>query len=146
MSEAPTTHPVTPGVCCCIWDFTADPAVRSFTDRTCSVHGLQRWSGEPLIGDGIGFRRNDQGEWVRYEDFAAAIEGGREFREWIEEWAKAYPLDVFPEPDFKRVNEVLTAAGLSLDCVSAANMRHVITRVREKLRGSPDEHGSEPHG
>jgi hypothetical protein len=48
-------------------------------------------------------------------------------------WADAYPLDVFPEPDFKRVHEVLRANGLSLDCVSASNMRHVITRVRDAL-------------
>jgi hypothetical protein len=67
-----------------------------------------------------------------------------DFREWVEEWAKAYPLDVFPEPDFKRAYEILKAAGISLDCISAANMRHVITRVRDKLRGSQDEHGEKP--
>lgn len=55
-----------------------------------------------------------------------------EFQRFLDNWAEAYPLDVFPSPDFKRVNEVLTAAGLSLDCVSAANMRHVIRRVSEK--------------
>lgn len=47
----------------------------------------------------------------------------------ISDWAKAYPLDVFPEPDFKKVHEALQAANLSLDCVSASNMRHVITQV-----------------
>lgn len=63
-----------------------------------------------------------------------AAEQLADFREWVDEWAGAYPLDVFPEPDFKRVAEVLKAAGLSLDCVSASNMRHVITKVRDKLR------------
>lgn len=47
----------------------------------------------------------------------------------IKQWADAYPLDVFPEPDFKKVNEVLKAAGLSLDQVSASNMRHVVKGV-----------------
>lgn len=49
----------------------------------------------------------------------------------IDNWARAYPLDIFPEPDFAIVNEVLKAAGLSLSCVSASNMRHVITRVEK---------------
>jgi len=49
-------------------------------------------------------------------------------------WAEAYPLAVFPEPDWKRVVEVMKAAGLSLDAVSASNMRHVITKVAEIAR------------
>ncbi|MCJ7482616.1 MAG: hypothetical protein MUO31_06595 [Thermodesulfovibrionales bacterium] len=48
----------------------------------------------------------------------------------IDNWAKAYPLEVFPEPDFKKVAEVLKAAGISLDAVSASNMRHVIKGVK----------------
>jgi len=50
------------------------------------------------------------------------------FRE-IDFWAKAYPLDVFPEPDFRRVRELLEAGGITLDSVSASNMRHVINGV-----------------
>lgn len=49
----------------------------------------------------------------------------------IDNWAKAYPLSVFPEPDFKKAAEVLKAAGLSLDAISASNMRHVITQVKD---------------
>ena len=48
----------------------------------------------------------------------------------IDNWAKAYPLDIFPEPDFKKAAEVLKAAGLSLDAISASNMRHVINGVK----------------
>jgi predicted TIM-barrel fold metal-dependent hydrolase len=51
----------------------------------------------------------------------------------IKQWAQAYPLDVFPEPDFARVREALEAAGLSLDQVSASNMRHVITQVQSMV-------------
>lgn len=49
----------------------------------------------------------------------------------IDNWAKAYPLKVFPEPDFKEVAQVLKDAGISLDAVSASNMRHVITGIRD---------------
>ena len=49
----------------------------------------------------------------------------------IENWANAYPLQVFPEPDFKKVHEILRAGGISLDAVSASNMRHVINGVKD---------------
>ena len=46
-------------------------------------------------------------------------------------WSEAYPLDVFPEPDFKKVRAALEAAGLKIDHVSASNMRHVVVGVRK---------------
>ena len=49
----------------------------------------------------------------------------------IAQWAKAYPLDVFPEPDFEKAAQVLKDAGLTLDGISASNMRHVIEGVGE---------------
>ena len=49
----------------------------------------------------------------------------------INNWAKAYPLEVFPEPDFKKAADVLKSAGLSLDAISASNMRHVIFGVKD---------------
>ena len=49
----------------------------------------------------------------------------------IQNWAKAYPLDIFSEPDFAKAAGVLKAAGMTLDAISASNMRHVITRVNE---------------
>ena len=59
----------------------------------------------------------------------------------IDNWAKAYPLDIFPEPDFTRVREVLEAAGITLDSVSASNMRRVIQGVErivaEATTGKP---------
>lgn len=54
----------------------------------------------------------------------------------IVQWTDAYPLDVFPEPNFKKVNEVLKAANLSLDQVSASNMRHVVKGVGEIARSA----------
>lgn len=49
----------------------------------------------------------------------------------IDTWAKAYPLKAFPEPDLVEVHEVLKAHGLSLDEVSASNMRHVLDGVKD---------------
>lgn len=57
----------------------------------------------------------------------------------IVDWADAYPLAIFPEPDFKKARVALESAGISLDQVSASNMRHVVTGVgniaREALKG-----------
>ena len=49
-------------------------------------------------------------------------------------WSKAYPLDLFPEPDMVQAAAVLKDAGLTLDAISASNMRHVIARVGEIAR------------
>ena len=63
----------------------------------------------------------------------------------IAQWAKAYPLDIFPEPDWKRSAQVLKENGLSLDNISAANMRHVITHVKAMVDAalSNQQKGSE---
>ena len=44
-------------------------------------------------------------------------------------WCKAYPLDIFPEPDFKLAREGLKAVGITIDAVSASNMRHVLRGI-----------------
>lgn len=52
----------------------------------------------------------------------------------IEQWATAYPLNVFPEPrrdEWQRAAALLSEKGLSLDRISASNMRHVISGVRK---------------
>lgn len=67
-----------------------------------------------------------------------------EFDHRLSSWAKAYPLSVFPKPDLIRVNEVLKAAGLSLDSVSAECMRHVATKLDELFQ--PVRAAMSPHG
>jgi hypothetical protein len=47
----------------------------------------------------------------------------------ISQWAQAYPLEVFPEPDFDKARELLKAGGMTLDAISASNMRYVINGV-----------------
>lgn len=48
----------------------------------------------------------------------------------IKNWTEAYPLQVFPEPDMKRAAEVLKGAGITLDAISASNMRHVLNGIK----------------
>lgn len=56
----------------------------------------------------------------------------------IKTWAQAYPLDVFPEPDFKKAAEVLKENNLSLDVISASNIRHVLEGVIDIIKESTD--------
>lgn len=51
--------------------------------------------------------------------------------EQIKGWCEAYPISVFPEPDFGKAHEVLKANGMTLDAISASNMKHVITQVQK---------------
>jgi hypothetical protein len=54
--------------------------------------------------------------------------------ETIEAWSRAYPLEVFPEPDLERAAELLSAGGMTLDAISASAMRHVVKSVGEIAR------------
>jgi len=47
----------------------------------------------------------------------------------ISQWSKAYPLEVFPEPDLVKARALLEAGGITLDSISAHCMRHVIEGV-----------------
>jgi len=47
----------------------------------------------------------------------------------IAEWSDAYPLKIFPEPDWKKAQALLEAGGMTLDAISASNMRHVVEGV-----------------
>ena len=49
----------------------------------------------------------------------------------IKTWIDAYPLKVFPEPNFKKAHEVLKQHGMTLDSISASNMRHVLNGIKD---------------
>jgi len=51
----------------------------------------------------------------------------------IRQWCEAYPLDVFPEPDFKKAAQVLKDNDMTLDAISASNMRHVLAGIKNIL-------------
>lgn len=57
----------------------------------------------------------------------------------IAEWARAYPLEVWPEPDglyLAEAHAVLAAHGMGIDRISASAMRHVIVQVRKIAEGA----------
>jgi len=56
----------------------------------------------------------------------------------IKNWCEAYPLDIFPEPDLKRAREALSVVGITLDSVSASNMRHVLKGVQDIIEAQGD--------
>lgn len=51
----------------------------------------------------------------------------------IQQWCRAYPLDVFPEPDFVKAKALLERGGITLDAVSASNMRHVVNQISQMI-------------
>lgn len=52
---------------------------------------------------------------------------------------RAYPLEIFPEPDFKRAAKALKAQGMTIDAISAANFRFVLRRVLEMISQGDDD-------
>jgi len=47
----------------------------------------------------------------------------------LRNWVKAYPLDMFPEPDLQLARKLLSDGGVSYDALNAYSMRHVINGV-----------------
>ncbi len=52
----------------------------------------------------------------------------------IDNWCKAYPLDMFPEPDLKRAGVILKAHGMTLGAISASSMRHVLKGIQKIIK------------
>lgn len=79
--------------------------------------------------------------WSREAESARVSDEADRLRAALEDivqWADAYPLDRFPEPDFKQAEKVLSDAGMSLDAISASNMRHAIEGAGRIARGALD--------
>ena len=53
----------------------------------------------------------------------------KEAIELLQNWVKAYPLEMFPEPDLKLARKLLTDGGVSYDALNVYSMRHVINGV-----------------
>jgi len=62
----------------------------------------------------------------------------------IASWSDAYPIGIFPEPDWQKAAELLNAGGITIDAVSAHCMRHVIAGVgaiaKQALAETDDAH------
>jgi len=49
----------------------------------------------------------------------------------IQQWSEAYPLDIFPEPDWKRAHAVLKEHDMTLDAIAAGVMRRALVSVNK---------------
>ena len=49
----------------------------------------------------------------------------------INNWSKAYPLEIFTKPDLKKAHKVLEEAGMTLDAITADAMRHVLNGIKD---------------
>lgn len=47
----------------------------------------------------------------------------------LRQWQRAYPLDMFPEPDLEMAAEILADHGMALGSISASSMRHVVEKI-----------------
>jgi hypothetical protein len=54
----------------------------------------------------------------------------------IRQWCRAYPVAVFPEPNWSRVNEACQNHGISLSAISGSNMRHVVQGIETIIENS----------
>ena len=59
--------------------------------------------------------------------------------EQISRWCRAYPLDIFPEPDLKKAAQVLKDNGITLASVSAYAMRHVLLGIQDIIGTEQEE-------
>ena len=86
-------------------------------------------------------------EWCLSCDqaYTAGVQAERE--QWeaeIREWLEAYPEDIFVPPlkyEWKMAAEVLKTKGMTLDAISADNMRLVLTRLPERVERRRVEEG-----
>ena len=58
-------------------------------------------------------------------------------------WCRAYPLEVFPEPDFAKAREALAVANITIDAVSASNMRHVTKGIEDLISAEMNKWGAD---
>ena len=63
------------------------------------------------------------------EELEAQLDAVRDPAERIKQWCEAYPLDIFPEPDFKLARKGLESVGITMDAVSASCMRRVVDGI-----------------
>ena len=52
----------------------------------------------------------------------------------LDQWERAYPLSAFPEPDLEKAAQLLKAGGMTIDALSASNMRHVVSCIAPEVR------------
>ena len=97
---------------------------------------LEPWArgcGQTAVKDTDFCRRHTPGYKTPLEKAREENEKLKDVLRRIDDWAKAYPLKVFPKPDLKKAHEVLKAAGMTLDAISADSMLQVLDQIKEMV-------------
>ena len=100
--------------------------------------------GGSVLSDGLGLVERlrflasgqDDPHSVALTEAADEIERLRDVLLRLQQWADAYPVEVFPEmlrQDWQRANALLAEKGISMSCMSASIMRHVLNGARAML-------------
>ena len=95
--------------------------------------------GLPPTRTHVAFTEHENGPWCHYDDVVgleAAQEDLEEIHQRILSWCQAYPIDIFPEPtleQFQLARKVLSENGMTLDEISASNMRHVVSGIQRLI-------------
>lgn len=71
----------------------------------------------------------ENNEWCKSSD----VEKLEDKVDKVLKWVKAYPIEIFPEPDLKKAQKILKENGMTIDAISASNFRFVLNRVKEIL-------------
>jgi len=88
----------------------------------CSDKSMPVFEIEQISWDSLKYQ-NDQ---LRAEN-----ERLREALHLLDNWVKAYPLEMFPEPDLTLARKLLEDGGVSYDALNVYSMRHVINGVEK---------------
>ncbi len=91
-----------------------------------------------VVGDGCAICNPK----LNLEIITKRMEEAEEKLDKIEQWCNAYPLDVFPEPDFKKAAQVLKENGMTIDSISASNIRHALKGVKVVI-GKDEKYASQ---
>ena len=93
--------------------------------------------------DKIAWRNDPLGEIeqveAKNEKLEAEIETLQDKLDRIISWCNAIPLSVFPEPDFVLVRGAIEEEGITLDAITASNMRHIVDGIRDIAKGEIDK-------
>jgi hypothetical protein len=83
----------------------------------------------------LAMKHRDEAE-ATVADLEGRLERAHVALQEIARWSEAYPLDIFPEPDFAKAHQVLKANGMTIDAISASAVRHAIEGVGKIARNA----------
>jgi ribosomal protein L37E len=134
------------GYCAACHDFTGTPVPREFLstaaldrlydDSKCDNTIIVGSDIRQLVGEIRYHRRLFRVDTALARRLGDSIARDSDVLRQLTDWQRAYPLDVFPEPDFAKAAELLKAGGQTLDAISASNIRHALKRVLEIIQAS----------